>query len=588
MADTIPARLFEQARRRPGSPAYYEHRDGEYAATSWSAYAAQVERAAKALIALGFAPGDRATVMGFNRPEWVVFDLAVMAAGGAPAGIYATTGAEEAAYVNRHSGAPITLVENEQQLGKVLAQRDRTPGLQWIVTMRGAPLHDDPSVLAWDEFLARGDGVPDADLAARLDGLEPGGLATLVYTSGTTGPPKGVMLSHANLTWTADQGIDLFSVTPGERLVSYLPLSHIAEQMFTIHLAVTVGYAVYFAEAIERLPDNIREARPTVFFGVPRVWERFRAGIQGELAKASGAKAAAARWAMARLRANVHATNEGGAAPLPVALAARAADLIGARVREAVGLGDTRLVISGAAPISTEVLEFFAGFGLSIMEVYGLSETTGPAAYNHPGGTRFGTAGPPYPGVEIRIAPDGEVLVRGGNVFMGYYDDPEATAAALAGGWLATGDLGSLDGDGYLTITGRKKDLIVTAGGKNVSPQNLEGAIEEHPLIGDAVVVGDGRSHLAALLFLDPDAAAAWAADRGAEGPLHLSPEVREEVAAAVDACNEGRAPVEHVRAFRIMPRPLTIEEGELTGTLKVRRDVVTDHFAAEIEGLYR
>ncbi|MCJ7725079.1 MAG: AMP-binding protein, partial [Acidimicrobiia bacterium] len=247
MADTIPARLFRNAERWPSTPAYYEKVGGDYVATSWSGYADQVRAAGKALLALGFEPGQHVTILGFNRPEWVVVDLACMAVGGAPAGIYTTSSAEEVGYINQHSEAPLTLVENQEQLEKVLATRERTPALQWIVTMRGMPAHPDPSVLTWEEFLARGDEATDAEFGARLDSLESDALATLIYTSGTTGPPKGVMLSHHNLTWTADQGISMAGVTSGERLVSYLPLSHIAEQMFTLHIAISVGYTVYFA-----------------------------------------------------------------------------------------------------------------------------------------------------------------------------------------------------------------------------------------------------------------------------------------------------------------------------------------------------
>jgi len=588
VADTIPARLFRNAEMFPATAAYYEKVGATFVPTTWSGYADQVRMAGKALISLGFEAGQHVTILGFNRPEWVVMDLACMAVGGAPAGVYTTNSAEEVGYVNRHSEAPVTLVENAAQLEKVLATREHTPSLQWIITMKGAEPHDDPAVLTWDEFMGKAADVPDADFAARLDALKTGDLATLIYTSGTTGPPKGVMLSHHNLAWTADQGIGMSGVTRDERVVSYLPLSHIAEQMFTLHIAISVGYRVYFAESIPALADNLKEVRPTVFFAVPRVWEKFQTRVTGELAKASGLKTRIAVWAQDATRKAIHATNEGRSPSALVAIQARIADkLVASKVREATGLSDCSFAVSGAAPISQEVLEFFGGFGLSIMEVYGQSEGSGPSTFNQPGRTRFGTVGPPYPGADVEIADDGEVMVRGGNVFMGYYRDPVATSDCLDDGWLASGDLGAFDEDGYLLITGRKKDIIITAGGKNIAPKNLEGGLKDHLLIGEAVVIGDRRKYLTALVCLDPDAAAEWAEERGITGPLHESAEALAEIGEAVEAVNARYARVEQIKKFKILPRELTIEDGELTGTLKVKRNVVTEHFSVEIESMY-
>jgi long-chain acyl-CoA synthetase len=588
VADTIPARLFRNAEQKPGTPAVHEVVDGAYAATTWGDYADLVRRAGKSLVGLGLEPGGHVTILGFNRLEWVVMDLACMAVGGAPAGIYITSSPEGVAYINRHSAASVTLVENESQLDKVLAERDGTPDLRWIVLMRGMEAHPDPAVLTWDEFMAKGEGVSDAEFGGRLDALQPDDLATLIYTSGTTGPPKGVMLSHANLTWTADQGIGLFGVDSGETSVSYLPLSHIAEQMFTIHIPLSVGSQVFFAESIDRLAENIKTVRPTLFFAVPRVWEKFQAGVTAELEKASGLKARIAAWAQNASRRAVHLRNEGQRpAGTEAARAALADRLVASKVREALGLGDARYAVSGAAPISAEVLEFFAGFGLSIMEVYGQSEGSGPTTFNQPGRTRFGSVGPPYPGVDVVIADDGEVLVRGGNVFAGYYKDPVATAETLIDGWLHSGDLGEFDADGYLNITGRKKDIIVTAGGKNIAPKNLESGLKDHPLVSEAVVIGDKRRFLTALVCLDPEAAEAHLEERGLAGPPHESPEIAASVQAALDEVNDRFARVEQIKKFCILPRELTIADGELTGTLKVKRDVVLENFAAEIEAMY-
>ena len=587
MADTIPARLLAQAEKRPGSPAYFEKIDGEYRPTSWTEYAAQVRQAGKALLGAGFPPGSKVTILGFNRPEWVILDLATMAVGGAPAGIYATSSPEEVRYITAHAEAPVILVENKVQLDKVLAVRRELPDLKWIVTMRGAPEVEDPQVLTWDEFLAMGVGVPDAEFDARVAALEPGGLATLIYTSGTTGPPKAVMLTHRNLTWTADNSHGVLPLNSDDCSVSYLPLSHIAEQMFTIHIPITVGYRVYFAESIEVLLDNLKTVRPTVFFAVPRVWEKFQSGVAAELGHATGFKAKLAAWAQQVGREATATRNRGASLPGAMGLKMKVAAIVHKKVKTAIGMDKARGAISGAAPISAELLEFFAGFDLPILEVYGQSEGTGPTTFNRPGATKFGTVGPAYPGCEVRLAEDGEVLLRGGNVFAGYYKNPEATVETLKDGWLLSGDLGSFDADGFLTITGRKKDIIITAGGKNIAPKDIEAGIKDSLLVSEAVLIGDRRRYLTALVTLNPETAAAYADRHGLTGPLHLSGEIRREIQATIDSVNKRLARVETVKKFAILPRELSIESGELTGTLKVKRNKVVEHFDGEIEALY-
>jgi len=589
VADTIPARLFTQAEKRPGSPAYYEKVDGEFRPTSWSEYAEQIRRAGRALIASGFQPGQHVAILGFNRPEWVILDVACMAVGGAPAGIYATSSPEEVAYIAGHAEVPVILVENKAQLEKVLAVRGDLPHLQWIVTMRDAPAVDDPQVLTWDEFLAMGDGASDADFATRLEGLQPDGLATLIYTSGTTGPPKAVMLTHSNLTWTSDKALGVLpDLSPDDRTISYLPLSHIAEQMFTIHIPISIGWAVSYAESIEALAENLKEVRPTVFFAVPRVWEKFHAGIVGKLGEATGVKAKIGAWAQGVGRRATQLTN--GGKGLPAGLAAQyklAERLVFHKVTTAIGLDRCRAAVSGAAPISDELLEFFSGFGLSILEVYGQSEGTGPTTFNKPGATKFGTVGPAFPGCEVVIAEDGEILLRGGNVFAGYYKNPEATAETVRDGWLYSGDLGEFDDDGFLTITGRKKDILITAGGKNIAPKDIETHLKDDLLISEAVLIGDRRRFVSALITLAPDAADAYAEERGITGPLHKSEEMKARIQETVDRVNVKYAQAAQVRKFAILPRELSIDEGELTGTLKVRRNVVSEHFSDEIEAIY-
>jgi long-chain acyl-CoA synthetase len=587
-ADTIPARLFRRAEETPGRPAFFEKANGEYRPTSWSGYADAVRRAGKSLIALGFQPGQHVAILGFNRPEWVILDVACMSVGGAPAGIYTTSSPDEIAYVAGHCEAPVVLVENEGHLAGIRAIRDRLPALQRIVTMRGVAPGDDPGIVTWEQFLAEGDGVDDQLFLDRLEALEEHALATLIYTSGTTGPPKGVMLTHHNLVWTTDAAGLLAPITSDERLLSYLPLSHIAEQAFTIHGAITHGYAVYYAESIERLADNLKEVRPTLFFGVPRVWEKFHAGVAAKLSEASGVKARIGGWAQRVGRRVADVRNDGGEPRGLLKVQYGLADrLVFSKVKSALGMDDCHFAVSGAAPISREIVEFFAGFDLQIYEVYGQSEGTGPTTFNREGRTRFGTVGPPFPGAEVRIAEDGEVMLRGGNVFAGYYKNPEATAETLRDGWLYSGDLGEFDRDGYLVITGRKKDIIVTAGGKNVAPANLESVIKDHFLVSEAVVIGDGRRYLTALVTIDPDSGAAFAASNGVEGPLYEFEVIRAEIGRHIDEVNQTVSRVAQVKRFEILPRELSVEEGELTGTLKVKRAVVMHHFADFIEAMY-
>jgi long-chain acyl-CoA synthetase len=586
VVDSIPRRLLEQAKRRPERPAYLVKENGIWKSTSWAKYASEVMQAARALVALGFQPGQRVCILGFNRPEWVILDLASMAAGGAPAGIYTTCSADEVQYILHHSEAPLVLVESAEQAKKVFAKRDELPELKHVVVMRGPKVE---GAMAWEDFLARGDAVDEKEIHERIEQLRPEGLATLIYTSGTTGPPKAVMLSHENLAWTAEILRDLTKIDENGRVLSYLPLSHIAEQMASIHGPVTGGAAVYFAESIEKVPENLKEARPTLFFGVPRIWEKFHAAIDGKMRDATGAKAKIAGWArgvgaqVAALR--VKGQEPGGLLALQYGLANR---LVFSKLKEAIGLDQATVMVSGAAPIAREVIEFFASLDLLVQEIYGQSEDTGPTSFNLAGRTRFGSVGVPVPGVEVKIAEDGEILVKGKNVFLGYFKDEAATRETLdAQGYLHSGDLGRFDEDGFLHITDRKKEIIITAGGKNITPKNIESAVKNHPLVGECVVIGDRRKFLSMLVTLEPEATAKLVAEQGISGAPHESPEIRAALQKQIDEVNEKLARVEQVKKFTILSRPFGIETGELTPTLKIKRNVVARNFSAEIEAMY-
>lgn len=581
--DTIPYRLVQQAKKTPQNPAYYVREGGTWKATNWETYGAEVTQAGRALIALGFEPGQTACILGFNRPEWVIMDIAAMGAGGAPAGIYTTCSPVEVRYIVAHAEAPIILCEDEGQWKKVEAELANTPNLKHVIMMKGAPKIANDMVMSWEEFLAKGGSVEEKAYFDRLENLDLNALATLIYTSGTTGPPKGVMLSHHNLAWTAGKAIDIVETSPNDCSLSYLPLSHIAEQMFSIHTPITTGSRVYFAESIEAVPENLKEVQPTVFFGVPRIWEKFHAGIAGKLKGATGAKAKLVKWAMkVGWEANKAPGQPKG---LQYALANK---LIFSKLKPAIGMGSARVCVSGAAPIAREVLEFFATLDLVVLEVYGQSEDTGPTSFNLPHNYRFGSVGPSLDGVTVKIAEDGEILVKGPNVFLGYYKDADATNSTLIDGWLHSGDLGSFDKDGFLNITGRKKDIIITAGGKNITPKNLEAGIKNHELVDEAVVIGDRRKYLTALVTIDPEAGPAWAEANGEDASgLNTNAALRASIQTHIDEMNQNFARVEQIKKFTILHRNLTIDDGELTPTLKVKRAKVNDHFADDIEKMY-
>ncbi len=386
MATTIPHKILANGERLGAAPAYHAKRDGIWHQTSWQQYAHEVRQAGAGFLALGVEPSTPVAMLGFNRPEWVIFDVGAMAVGAVPAGIYTTSSPDEVAYVLNHSEAPVVLVENESQWEKVRVRRDQLPHLRQVVMMSGAGPIDDPMVMSWEAFMSAGDQVAPARVQERLDRLSPDDLGTLIYTSGTTGPPKAVMLSHHNLAWTSGQANDMIGVGPTDRVLSYLPLSHIAEQSFTISGPAHNGYQVFYAESIERLPQNLLEVRPTIFFAVPRVWEKFQAGIKAKLGEARGIKAKLAGRAMAVGRQVAALRNQGRTVPALLDAQYQLFDrLVYGKVKEAIGLGEAKFMVSGAAPVAPEVLEFLAGLGMTVYEVYGQSEDTGPTSFNVPG-----------------------------------------------------------------------------------------------------------------------------------------------------------------------------------------------------------
>lgn len=586
---SAPRQLMHTAARLSSQPAYFVRDQQGWQATTWQTHASRVRRAARALLALQVRAGDSVAILGFNQPEWAVMAFAAMMVGAVPVGIYWTSSSDDIEYILNHSSAPILLVDNAERFAKVQVCRARLSLLREVVAMAGAG-QDLPDVMSWDVFMARGEASFNELLEQRLDAIRPDDIGSLIYTSGTTGPSKAVVLSHANLCWTAGALADAVGIHEGDRVLSYLPFAHIAEQLGCLHAQALTGFTVYFARSMEELGDHLKEVRPTFFFGVPRVWEKMQAAIQGKLQQATGVKAAMARWALG-VGQRWHARDIDGRAPGAwLSLQRRLADrLVYRKVKQALGFDQARLLISGAAPIAPDNLRFFTGLDLVVRELYGQSETCGPSTVSTAGRTRLGSVGKPLAGTELRVADDGEILIRGPHVFKGYAGRPEATADTLQDGWLHTGDLGHVDEQGFVFITGRKKDLIITSGGKNISPGNIEAALMDVPLVEHAVVCGDGRHFLTALLTLDPESLADLARRHGlASEALHEHPLVLQALQEGIDEVNTHQARVAHIRKFAVLPRSLSIEGGELTPTMKVKRKVVIDRQHAVVDALYR
>ncbi len=576
---TIAHEILTAGARRGTSPAYAVRDDDRWETTSWADYASQIHTAARGLIALGVEPGTAVSILGSNQPRWAIFDIAAMAVGAMPAGIYATNTPRECAYVIAHSESPVVLVENMEQLDKIVSVRSDLPGLRHIVLMTNDATDAD-GVLTWEEFIAGGEAVPDDAVATRMDALDPGDGATLIYTSGTTGPPKAVVLPHRALMHIATSIVDIVPVGPEDRVISYLPLSHIAEQVITLLVPAISGHVVHYEPDITRLADSIKEVHPTAFFAVPRVWEKFHSGATEALGSATGTKKAIVDRALKVGRRYIDAVSHGDKPGVWLETQYAFFDrAVYSKAKEAMGFDQVRLVSSGAAPLSPEITEFFAGFGLQILNLYGLSESTGICTFNRPDRNRIGSVGLAIPGVELKIADDGEILARGPNIFLGYMKNSEATAEALTkDGFLRTGDIGHIDDDGFLFITDRKKDIIITAGGENVTPSLVEAALKHSPIIGEAILIGDRRPYLTVLISLDSEAVDKNGLSRdNVEGAVQT----------AIEEANASLARVRQIKRFAILNEPLSIERGELTPTLKVKRKVVKDHYAAEIDAMY-
>ncbi len=592
---TLLSVFAETCERFPDAEALKWHdASGAWRSLTWSGYRDRVREVALGLRAIGFRPGEFGVLMARNRPEHVIADLGILHAGGTPISLYNTLAPEQVAYVAGHCEATVAFVEDAAFLEKFLKVREDLPNLRRVVLVEPSDAAESDWVITLDELVDAGRAEGSATFDRMWREVTPEDLVTLIYTSGTTGPPKGVMNTHRNVLWCIESYHRMIEPHPGERVMSYLPLAHAAERFASHWRGIVAAPVVHFVPDILQLLPHLLDVRPTWFVGVPRVWEKLYAGINAGLAAEPDAARKAAIEGAIEVGREVVA-HEQKATPLPADLAAKheASKPVYSAILSKVGLDQCVAPLTGAAPISTEVIEFFHALGLRVSEVWGMSELTAPATWNGTERIKIGTVGYAMPGVEAVLAGDGELLVRGGLLMSGYYKEPEKTAEAIdADGWLHTGDVATIDDEAYVTIVDRKKELIITAGGKNISPANLENALKEHPLIGQACVVGDRRAYLTALVVLDPEVAPAWAKAQGIEASsvaeLSTHPGVVAEVDAAVTAVNERVSRVEQIKRHALLPAEWTAESEELTPTMKLKRRVIHTKYADAIEGLYQ
>lgn len=585
MAVTVMDVLSNTVKKHPKKTAIRFKSKGAWQEISWTDHYKEIKAFARGMCALGLEKQEAVVILSFNCREWVLADLASICAGGVPAGIYPTNSSDQCAFIINHCKASVAIVEDQKQLQKLLSIRDQLPSLKFIVMIRGTSQKKD--VYTWNDVLKKSKDFSEEELEKRMKAQKPEDLATLVYTSGTTANPKAVMMSHDNLTWVSESCIQYdLEMTEKDEMISYLPLSHIAEQLTSIHGPVFSGACVSFAESLEKLSENMQEIRPTLFLGVPRVWEKIQEKMTQKMSQASFLKKKMATWAQSvGLK---YAEN-------PQHFKYKIADkLVFSKVKKALGLDRCHFQATAAAPISKETLEFFLSMGISLYEIYGMSECTGPATVSSPAHFKLASAGKCIKGAELKIAEDGEILVRGRHVFMGYLNDLEATQKTIDGeGWLHSGDIGNLDKDGFLHVTGRKKNLIITAGGENIAPEMIENKIKNIPEIEQAVVVGDRKKFLTALVTLSPEALDLVKkkhipTQAQSIGELSSCTKFYEYMHQQMqDSVNSSIARVQTVKNFKVLSNPFSEETGELTPTMKVKRAKVIEKYASEIEAMY-
>jgi len=595
--DTLP-RLFRHVVAQRGDAVAMREKDlGVWRPVTWRQYGERVRRVGLGLVALGLRRRDVVSVLADNGPEWLYTDLGTMSAGGVTNGVYTTDSPRQVEYIVNDSGTRFFFAGNDEQLDKILEVRDRCPGLVKIVVFDVEGLHGfkDEQVMSLDELM---------ELGARYDVEHPGAwdplvelakpedLAILVYTSGTTGPPKGAMLSHRNILFQLGYADFIAEPRPGDQQLSFLPLAHIAERTFTVFYPLRTGATVNFAESIDTVPDNIREVAPAVFFAVPRIWEKFYSGVALRMRDATRLGQLAYRWALGVGMRVAQCRLEGRQPPAGLRMLFRLAELVALdNVKRSMGLHRARGAATGAAPIAPELIRWYMALGIDMREVYGQTENCGLATAMPADRIKLGSVGVARPDTEVRVSPQGEILLKGPHVFLGYYKNAERTAQTVVDGWLHTGDVGRIDANGFVTITDRMKDIIITAGGKNITPSEIENQLKFSPFISDAVVIGDQRKFLSCLVMIDHETVAQFAQERSVPftnfASLCRAKEVQDLIWTEIERVNKQFARVETIKKFRLIEELLTAEDEELTPTMKLKRTFVNRKYKDVIDAMY-
>lgn len=598
LKQTLPGRLAFFARTRQQLPALRNKNLGIWQEISWVEYYEHTAAIARMFWELGVRPGDHVAILSDNRPEWLYADLAAQALGARSVGVYQTSPSHDVDFIVNHSKAVLLVCEDQEQVDKLMAIKDQTPTLKKVLVLepRGTRGYDEPRLASWEEILHEGHEKlakePDW-LASHLAGLDPSQPSMVVYTSGTTGQPKGAMISSANVVSGMDAQVEQFGATEGDAVLSYLPLCHVAEKIYSVFLPLSAGLVVHFGESIDTVQEDLREVSPTIFLGVPRIWEKMHAALMIKMQNSSWLKKTLFFHFIKKGRAISTRVREGTATFMD-RVQWRIGDLLVFRpLQERLGLRRCRIPASGAAPISIELLEWFHGVGVPVFEGYGMTELAGATHFNTPDEYKLGTVGKSIDTLECRIADDGELLIRGPAVFVGYLHNEEATEQMIdAEKWLHTGDVGTIDDRGFFKITGRKKEIIITAGGKNLSPEKIENALKTSPYIKEAVALGDAQKFVGAIIQIEYDTVGDWAQTQSityaAYPDLSAKPEVHKLIEAEIQKANEQLARVEHVRAFKMFPKELHQDDGELTPTQKVRRRIIVQKYSGLIDEIYK
>ena len=576
--------------KNPDKVAYRYKADGEWKPVTWKENQETCRNISKSLMALGIEKDDKVNIICSPRLEWIQIDISTVSIGAVIVGIYSSNLADDCAYIINHSDAVVLFVENQKQLDKIAVIRDDLPNLKHIVMIEGTPSAVE-GVITWQEFMAKGVNIADEEFLARASELQPGDVASLVYTSGTTGIPKGAMLTHENLVFTSWSALESLTVEPHYQNFLYLPLSHVFARII-VYVCLRAGMTVNIGESREKIVENLQEVKPDFFATAPRLYEKAYIGITSKAMDAGGVKHKMFRWALGVGYAvsKKQQKNE----PVSGSLAIKhklANKLVFSKIQTLLG-GNLSFVVSGAAPLNKAIAEFFHACGVLVLEGIGMTENTSFTNVNRFDNNKFGTVGPPGPEIEQKVAPDGEVLFRGKNVMLGYYKNPEETAETIdRDGWLHTGDIGEIDEDGFLRITDRKKAIIVTSGGKNVAPQRIEKIMRTSRYIDQAVVYGDKKKYLTGVVALDPVQIEEWATKHGIQfsDPVELNkhPRVVGLIDNEVEEKNKSLSSFETLKKIIIAPNEFSVDSGEMTASLKVKRKVVTDSYRAQLDALY-